>query len=166
MRASADNRESRQRLLSARNTSGLRGVIELHGAVIFGSDRSRSRQDHIGKLSEGVKHRLVGRTTESARSTIDFDRPIDAGDHIHHDPGANRQSSPNIGRDRVHRVEVGTKRGKELIHMATLGVELPSGDRCCGQLWIIRPSSTDYPPMIHRQFTANTQGCSPSNPQA
>jgi hypothetical protein len=55
-----------------------------------------------------------------------------------------------VGDDEFHRVHVGEGSGKELIHMATLGVELTDRDPICGQLWITTASSTANPPQIHR----------------
>ena len=58
-----------------------------------------------------------------------------------------------VGDDEFHRVHVGEGSGKELIHMATLGVEPTDRDPICGQLWITTASSTGCPPLIHRKYT-------------
>jgi len=101
-----------------------------------------------------MKHRFVGRTAEPAGAAVDFDRPIDACDHVHHDPWSIGGGGPMIGRDKFHRVHIGQECGKELIHTDTLGAN--GRDRLLhlwttvDNLWVVHRSSTDYPPQIHR----------------
>ncbi len=122
MRASAHHSETRKRLLSARNTAGLCVSIKLHWPVILDSNSSGPSHDHVGELSQGMKHGFVGRTTEPPRAALHLDGPIDACDHVHQDPWSIGRSGSSIGCDKFHRVEIGKGTGKELIHTATLGV--------------------------------------------
>jgi hypothetical protein len=122
MRASTHHSQTRKRLLSARNTAGLGVGIELHWSVIFDPNRSGSSHDHVGELSQGMKHGFVGPTAEPPGATFNLDGPIDACDHVHQNPRPVRRSGSGLGRDKFHRVEIGEGSGKELIHMATLGV--------------------------------------------
>lgn len=121
MRASAHHSETRKRLLSARNTAGLCVSIKLHWSVVFDPNRSGSSHDHVGELSQGMKHGFVGRAAEPRRAALNLDRPIDACDHVHQNPRPIRRSGSSIGRHKFHRVEIGNGTGKELIHTATLG---------------------------------------------
>ena len=64
MRASTDHRETRKRVLPARYKAGLCVGIKLHWSVIFDPNRSGPSHDHVGELSQGMKHGLVGPTAE------------------------------------------------------------------------------------------------------
>ena len=122
MRPSTHHSETRQRLLSACNSAGLCVGIKLYWSVIFDSNSSGPSHDHVGELSQGMKHGFVGPTAEPPGATFNLDGPIDACDHVHQNPRPVRRSGSGLGRDKFHRVEIGEGSGKELIHMATLGV--------------------------------------------
>lgn len=64
MRASTHHSETRKRLLFARNSAGLCVGIKLHWSVIFNSNSSGPSHNHVGELSQGMKHGFVGRTAE------------------------------------------------------------------------------------------------------
>lgn len=64
MRASTHHSETRQCLLSARNSAGLCVGIKLYWSVIFDPNRSGPSHDHVGELSQGMKHGFVGPTAE------------------------------------------------------------------------------------------------------